>query len=65
MYITICEADGQSRFAAVNRALKASTLGQPRRMEGGGRWSGGLEQGDTCTPMVDSCQYMAKPTTML
>ena len=22
---------------------------------------GGLRMGNTCTPMVDSCQYMAKP----
>ena len=31
--------------------------------EGGGRW--GLGQGDTCTPMADSCQCMAKTTTIL
>ena len=30
--------------------------------EGGGR---GLQDGDTCTPMVDSCQHMAKTTTIL
>ena len=27
--------------------------------EGGGR--GGVQDGDTCTRMADSCQYMAKP----
>ena len=27
--------------------------------EGGGR---GFKIGNTCTPMTDSCQYMAKPT---
>ena len=26
--------------------------------EGGGR---GVQDGDTCTPVADSCQYMAKP----
>jgi len=26
--------------------------------EGGGR---GVPDGDTCTPMADSCQYMTKP----
>ena len=30
--------------------------------EGGGR---GFRMGDTCTLMADSCQYMAKPTTIL
>ena len=26
---------------------------------------GDFGQGDTCTPVADSCQYMAKITTML
>ena len=26
---------------------------------------GGFRLGDTCTPMVDSCQCMAKTTTIL
>ena len=30
--------------------------------EGGGR---GFRMGDTCTPMADSCQCMAKTTTIL
>ena len=30
--------------------------------EGGGR---GVQDGVTCTPMVDSCQCMAKTTTIL
>ena len=30
--------------------------------EGGGR---GVQDGDTCTPMTDSCQCMAKTTTIL
>ena len=30
--------------------------------EGGG---GEFGMGDTCTPMADSCQYMAKTTTIL
>ena len=30
--------------------------------EGGGR---GVQDGDTCTPMADSCQCMAKTTTIL
>ena len=32
MYITICEADDQSKFEAWNRALKTGALGQPRAM---------------------------------
>ena len=31
--------------------------------EGGGR--GGFRMGNTCTPVVDSCQCMAKTTTIL
>ena len=31
----------------------------------GGRWEGDLGQGDTCTPMADLCQCMAKTTTIL
>ena len=31
--------------------------------EGGGWWGSG--QGDACTPMDDSCQYIAKTTTIL
>ena len=31
--------------------------------EGGGRK--GFRMGDTCTPMADSCQCMAKTTTIL
>ena len=30
--------------------------------EGGG---GGVQDGDTCTPVADSCQCMAKTTTIL
>ena len=30
--------------------------------EGGGR---GFRMGNTCTPMADSCQHMAKTTTIL
>ena len=26
---------------------------------------GGFRMGNTCTPMADSCQYMAKTTTIL
>ena len=37
---------------------------------GDGRWDGeevgeGFRMGNTCTPMADSCQCMAKTTTIL
>ena len=37
---------------------------------GDGRWDGeggrrGVQGGNTCTPMADSCQCMAKTTTIL
>ena len=59
MYITICETDDQSKFDAWNRALKPGALGQPRGMGWGG-WKGVRDGGDTCTPVADSCQCMAK-----
>ena len=31
----------------------------------GGRWEGGFRMGNTCTPMADSYQCMAKTTTVL
>ena len=36
-----------------------------RGMGSGGRWEGGSGQGDTCTPVADSCQCIAKTTTIL
>ena len=68
MYITICEIDDQSEFDALNRAFKASALGQPRGMGWGERWEGGLGRGnidqeyktDTHThTMVCRCQESA------
>ena len=58
MYITICATDRQSRFDAWDRVLGAGALGWPWGMGWGGR---GIQDGDTCTPMADSCQRMAKP----
>ena len=61
----LCETDDQSKLHAWNRALKAGALGQPRGVGWGGMWEGSLHGGDTCTPMADSCQGMAKTTTVL
>ena len=52
--------EAQSRFDAWDRALRAGALGWPWGMRWGGRWEG-VQDGDTCTPMADSCQCMAKP----
>ena len=41
--------------------LKVDSLGQCRGMKWGGRWEGCKVLGDTCTPMADSYQYVAKP----
>ena len=65
MYITICKVDDQCKFTAWSRAPKAGALGQPRAMGWRERWEGGFRIGDTCTPVADSCQCMAKITTIL
>ena len=31
----------------------------------GGELEGGVQDGDTCTPMADSCQCMVKTATVL
>ena len=61
---TICEIDDQSKFSAWNREFKAVPLGH---LEG---WDGevvgrGFRKGNTCTPVADSCQCVAKTTTIL
>ena len=38
MYITICKMDEHWKFNSWSRTLKASALGQPRRMGWGGKW---------------------------
>ena len=37
----------------------------PEGWDGEGGWGGGFRMGNTCTPMADSCQCMAKTTTIL
>ena len=54
-----------SKFDGWNRALKASALEQPRGMGWGGRWHEVSGLGNTCIPMADSYQCMAKPSTIL
>ena len=64
MYIAICEIDDQSKFDAWNSALKAGAMGQPRGMEWGREVGGVSGWEDTCIPVADSCQCMAKTTTI-
>ena len=45
--------------------MKARTLGQSRRMGWGRGWKAVQDGGDACTPGADSCQCMAKTTTIL
>ena len=53
--------------AAINmgQVLGAGALGRPRGMGWGGRREGGSGLGNTCKSMADSCQCMAKTTTIL
>ena len=37
----------------------------PEGLDGEGGGMGGLGQGDTCTPVADSCQCMTKTTAVL
>ena len=53
----------QSRFDAWDRVLRAGALGCPRGM--GKEAGGGFRMGNTCKSMADSCQCMAKTTTIL
>ena len=52
MYNTICKIDGQSRFDAWDRALRASALGQPWGMGWGGRWEGSSRWGTHVHPWL-------------
>ena len=47
------------------RALKAGALGEPGGMEWGGAGVGDSGPGDTCAPVADSCQCVAKTSTVL
>ena len=61
MYITICEIDDRSKFDAWNRALKASTLGQPRGMGWGGRLERISGQGTHVHPWLIHVNVWQKP----
>ena len=54
-----------TQVGCMRQVLRAGALGRPRGMEWGGRWERGLRWGNTCKSMADSCQSMAKTTTIL
>ena len=64
MYIIICEIDHQFRFDAWTGCSGLVHWDDPEGWdgEGGGRE---VQDGETCIPMADSCQCMAKTTTIL
>ena len=64
MYIIKGETDHQPRLDARNKCSGLVHWEDPEGLGGmgGGR---GARDGDTCTPMADSCQCMAKATTIL
>ena len=65
MYIIICKTDHLSRLNVWGRVLRAGALGWHWGMGWGGKWEGGFRMGNSCTLMADSCQCMAKSTTIL
>ena len=46
-------------------SAQAWCMGRPRGIGWRGRWEGGSGWGNTCKSMTDSCQCMAKTTTIL
>ena len=60
MYITICQRNHQSSSMHETGCSGLVLLDDPEEWggEGGGR---GFRMGNTCTPMADSCECMAKP----
>ena len=51
----------QSSFDTGYMMLQAGALEWPREMIWGGKREGGFRFGNSCTPMADSHQCMAKP----
>ena len=49
----------------LRQVLGAGALGRPRGIRWRGRWEGGSGWGTLCKSVADSCQCMAKTTTIL
>ena len=50
-----------AQVGCMRQVLRAGALGRPRGMG----WGGKIGMGNTCKSMADSCQCMAKTTTIL
>ena len=64
--IETCILSCKNRIASLCPMQDTACLGlvhgdDPQGCCGAGRWEGGFMFGITCTPVVDSCQCMAKP----
>ena len=64
MYITMCEIDDQSSMHETAHS-KPVHWDNPEGWSEEGCGGGGFGMGDTCIPEADSCQCMAKTTTIL
>ena len=64
MYIIICETDINRGSMHETRCSGLVQWDDPEGWAGEGDGREG-QDGDTCTPMADSCQCMAKSTTIL
>ena len=64
MYIIKCETDHQSRLGD-ETSVRAWCTGMTQRDELGRVVGGGIGMGNACKSMADSCQCMAKNTTIL
>ena len=49
----------------MRQVLRAGAWDDPERKGIGREVGGGFRMGNTSTPVADSCQCMAKPTTIL
>ena len=48
-------------FPQLRISLVTSNMKTLKEMIWGGRWEGGFRNGNSCIPVADSCQCMAKP----
>ena len=64
MYITICEIDTSPSLMHETGHSKPVHWDNPEGWDGVGGGSGVWDGGDTRLPVADSCQCMAKSTTV-
>ena len=61
MFLIICVIDHQSKIRGMRQGAQGECAGMTLRDGMGREVGGGFRMRDTCTPMADSCQYMAIP----